>query len=609
MENHKLAALIASQEWHLDRLYSEYTRELGYLFRNHSGAVSQFKQKEMERVLERFRMDLEKTVSNQVSRSIDLSDQNTQLFTANYLKGMDLPGQTVATLLSVNTDATSAFLQRTLQGMNLSERVWNLTEQTKESLDHVLSSGILEGRSARDMAKDLKSYLKEPDRNFRRVRNADGKLVLSNPAKDYHPGQGVYRSSYKNALRLSRNEVNIAYRSNDHERRKNLPFVLGQKIQLSNAHPAYDICDELTGDYPKDFRFVGWHVNCLCFTTSIKVPRDQFKAYLGGEALNTSNLVKTMPKNALNYLNDNAKTIRGWSNPPYFITDNFKFSKGVFVPKFGKVGPTVIKKPKAAPVIPLANVLTPPAAPKYIPVNTPEEAAARIRALGIRQVDFYAKVSKENLNAIVQGFEEEARFSPVKLDRFFVFKKGQIRGKNGTANGLYYDDLGGDGKPAIGLNTTYLNRKFVKSISEEPKAVVKRLKDLVNDYETNYLGNHRYNQTQVLKALRDTRQNLKTWEDREAKGYTARPWSFSSSQKDRPTAIKGTLVHEIGHYRHFRQLNLTKDFNFNGVTSLTQYGETNFKEYFTEWYTYWRNKGDENVPADLLKLFKTIPRT
>ena len=54
-----------------------------------------------------------------------------------------------------------------------------------------------------------------------------------------------------------------------------LGFVLGQRIQLSKNHPKKDICDKLAGDYPKDFVFDGWHVQCFCFATPILIDEDE----------------------------------------------------------------------------------------------------------------------------------------------------------------------------------------------------------------------------------------------------------------------------------------------------------------------------------------------
>lgn len=107
------------------------------------------------------------------------------------------------------------------------------------------------------------------------MRDEKGVLRLSKAAKAYHPGRGVYRSSYKNALRLTATENNMAYRTADHLRWQQLDFVLGIEIKLSNNHPCDDICNELAGVYPKDFKFVGWHPFCRCFSVPKLATREQ----------------------------------------------------------------------------------------------------------------------------------------------------------------------------------------------------------------------------------------------------------------------------------------------------------------------------------------------
>src|SRR5690606_36428057 len=116
------------------------------------------------------------------------------------------------------------------------------------------------------LATQQKQYLIEPDRLYRRVRDLDGKLVLSKAAKEYNPGRGIYRSSYKNAMRLARTETNMAYREADNTRYATSQILLGYEVRLSANHPRYDICDHLKGEYPKDFKFVGWHPQCMCYT-------------------------------------------------------------------------------------------------------------------------------------------------------------------------------------------------------------------------------------------------------------------------------------------------------------------------------------------------------
>jgi hypothetical protein len=169
-----------------------------------------------------------------------------------------------------NSDALKAFQQRTVKGMNLSRRVWNLSEQYKQDLELSLSVGIQKGVSANDLARTVQKYLNEPNKLFRRVRDKYGNLQLSQAAKAYHPGRGVYRSSFRNARRLTASETNMAYRTAEQLRWKQMDFIVGYEIKTSKTnHPIEDICDELAGKYPKDFQWTGWHP--LCYSDDSEV--------------------------------------------------------------------------------------------------------------------------------------------------------------------------------------------------------------------------------------------------------------------------------------------------------------------------------------------------
>lgn len=142
-------------------------------------------------------------------------------------------------------------------GLTISDRVWNLTGNAKQELETIIQNGILEGKGAKEIASGIKGYLNNPNALFRRVRNKEtGNLELSEAAKKYHPGQGVYRSAYKNALRLVRTEMLAAYRRAEWESYQNNPLVTGYEIRLSNNHTTtvngkvkrlVDICDKLAG--------------------------------------------------------------------------------------------------------------------------------------------------------------------------------------------------------------------------------------------------------------------------------------------------------------------------------------------------------------------------
>jgi hypothetical protein len=61
----------------------------------------------------------------------------------------------------------------------------------------------------------------------------------------------------------------MAHHERTYERWKQLDFVVGFRVVLSGSHPEEDICDELQGEYPKDFKFPGWHPQCMCHTIAI----------------------------------------------------------------------------------------------------------------------------------------------------------------------------------------------------------------------------------------------------------------------------------------------------------------------------------------------------
>lgn len=246
-----------------------------------------------------------------------------------------------------NLDALKTFQARKVNGMNLSQRVWKYTEQFKDQIELGIDVGIGEGRSAAQLSRDIRQNLNDPDRLFRRVRDKRGNLHLSKNAKAFNPGQGVYRSSAKNALRLTRTEINMAYRESDHLRWKKLDFVVGFEIKVSNRHQEWlekhwnkhnpgkkEICDVLTGKYPKWFKFTGWHPQCMCYAIPILMNDQEFrdrrvsrlKAALKGDEYKkyqASNEIKDVPDSFKNWVEENAEKQKSWKSTPYFVRDNF----------------------------------------------------------------------------------------------------------------------------------------------------------------------------------------------------------------------------------------------------------------------------------------------
>ena len=291
--------------------------------------------------------ELQKVVGQLASRlqtTIETGSKNQWLFACEKNDGfiasiMDTSKLSKARLKKMqdrNLDALSTFQGRKVGGMDLSQRVWRYVGQFRDQLETALDVGLGEGRSAQELARDVKKNLRDPDRLFRRVRDKRGNLVLSKAARAFHPGQGVYRSSVKNAQRLTRSEINMAYRESDFLRWQQLDFVVGFEIHRSNHEPLCKckMCDRLQGRYPKTFKFKGWHPQCMCYAVPILMDEETFdenelgdlKAALRGteyKKKQAKNLVTDVPDGFKEWVAENMEASAGWASTPYFIKDNF----------------------------------------------------------------------------------------------------------------------------------------------------------------------------------------------------------------------------------------------------------------------------------------------
>lgn len=274
-----------------------------------------------------------------------------------------------------NLDALATFQRRKIGGLGLSQNVWRYAGDFINEVELAIDTALGEGTAAASLARTVRQHLQDPEQIFRRFRyelkDAEGNPVLDehgNPKfgkkwkrrvfdpdtggfrwvdddpNSYHPGRGVYRSSVKNAMRLARTEINMAYRESEYLRWQQLDFVVGFRVCLSNNHtcldskgkpqPFTDICDELAGDYPKTFKFVGWHPQCRCYVVPIMKDYDEynedranrFKAIVRRQqykSLPSRRTVRDVPANFRSYIDSIADRAKGWKSQPYYIRDNF----------------------------------------------------------------------------------------------------------------------------------------------------------------------------------------------------------------------------------------------------------------------------------------------
>lgn len=293
-------------------------------------------QKEMQRITEQLAERVTVVIETGSKKQWLFACDKNDAFLSSIMDTSKLSKSRLKKMQDRNLDALAAFQGRKVDGMNLSQRVWKYVGQYKDQLENALDVGLGEGRSADELSRDVRQNLRDPNRLFRRVRDKRGNLVLSKRAAAFHPGRGVYRSSYKNAMRLTRSEINMAYRESDWQRWQSLDFVVGFEIHRSNHEPLCecDICEKLVGRYPKTFKFKGWHPQCMCYATPILMDEETFdenelgdlKAALRGTTYKhqqAKNAVSDVPDGFKAWVKDHVEAQKGWASTPYFIKDNF----------------------------------------------------------------------------------------------------------------------------------------------------------------------------------------------------------------------------------------------------------------------------------------------
>ena len=344
------------------------------------------KQKEVEALLRR----LHSAVTLAIREGVDVEWSKANAEADRLIKSvfgqkvLDSPEFTAWT--QRNTAARDAFLARSEKGLNLSDRVWKSVNQLRDEMEVAITVSVGEGKSASAMSREVRQYLNDPDLMFRRFRYKKGEDDGGNPiygrkwkkrVKDeatgqyrwidydrdsYPTGQGVYKSSAKNAMRLTRTETNMAYRRADHERWMQMDFVIGQRIQTAHDHKEKDICDKLKGDYPKDFVFDGWHPQCFCFATPILLDdrytdsmEDMFlrgedwEGYIRKRAEEHS--IRELPDSFKRWVSENGEKIaasRKRGTEPYFLRENRAAVDGILGKKQSvKVEDTIVGKDAA----------------------------------------------------------------------------------------------------------------------------------------------------------------------------------------------------------------------------------------------------------------------
>jgi hypothetical protein len=155
---------------------------------------------------------------------------------------------------SINRDALDAIVRTNYGGITLSRRVWDITWNAERQIRNRINLAILTGEGASVVSKSVRGYLGIP-KSFRGIA-----------MREFHPGSGVYKSAYKNALRLSATEMNRAYVEGMIRYSKEKDWITGWEWVTASGNPCPDCTDQSGRFFPKnDPPNIPLHPWCFCW--------------------------------------------------------------------------------------------------------------------------------------------------------------------------------------------------------------------------------------------------------------------------------------------------------------------------------------------------------
>ena len=194
--------------------------------------------KELEKARKELAKELNKSIKGYTTKAAKIGTEAEQqiLSKAFKLAGID-PGDHFKTMFSrvqdkVVKDIISGNLYKDKR--TLSQRIWNYANEFGQDIQYMVNRGLLEKKSAIELAKDLEQFVKEPAKR----ETTWGKAYpnLKNKRVDY------------NAMRLARTSINHSYQTASIQSSALNPFVEGIEWRSALIHGrTCEVCMERHG--------------------------------------------------------------------------------------------------------------------------------------------------------------------------------------------------------------------------------------------------------------------------------------------------------------------------------------------------------------------------
>lgn len=179
------------------------------------------------------------------------------MFTIDSILGKSLKSSVRESFFASARNSIEVVRSRLINNIELSSNVFKTQALSKRWVDRAINRGILHGKSAAEIARDVQGLIR-PD-----VR---GGVAFA-------------------ARRLGRTELNNAFHTTTVRMAASQPFVDGMQWNLSSSHPRPDPCDDYAhqdddglgeGVFKPNNVPDKPHPQCLCFVTIVTIDEDEF---------------------------------------------------------------------------------------------------------------------------------------------------------------------------------------------------------------------------------------------------------------------------------------------------------------------------------------------
>lgn len=233
----------------------------------------------------------------------------------------------------------------------------------------------------------------------------------------------------------------------------------------------------------------------------------------------------------------------------------------------------------------------------FSPALSLVEVEKRILKAGVKEVNLKG-LKLDYANSVLSSIEKVAEQGKFNLTKLETYRKSS------SFNLALYSPSNN----SISINLSKLKSfdkilKSYKIISYEDQLI--KAKKSIQFIKDNYLNKPNYKQSTVYNRINAFKNEIYSLEQKIKSGELARAHSVSYTTGNGLNAMKSTIFHELGHYRYYKTFK-NEYFAWSKARSISEYGRTNISEYFAEWFNQYMTYGENGVPKELLKIFKSI---